>query len=108
MSDIIVAVVNETCRTDTWKAAVELALDRNSKLILYDIDAPSMLFDSLPSLDAERYRHPFNASELNHFGRPDLGEQVDAAREAGIEAWGWLPSSARPNVLVDYLESDDG
>ena len=104
MSAIIVAVVNEDCRTDMWSTAVELAGDRGSRLILYDIDAPGMFTTSVPLEDPERYQDPLNASELDRLGRQELAKQVEDAREQGIDTWGWLPESAKPQALVDYLE----
>jgi hypothetical protein len=105
MRAIIVAVVDEKSSADLWWTAVKLASDRDSRLILYDIDAPAMVTTSTPLEASEVNDDPLNASELDHLGRWELAKQVKTAREQGIDTWGWLPDSAKPQALVDYLEA---
>jgi hypothetical protein len=107
----IIAVTSEDDRFDrNRRAAIRQALDEHASLILYDLDAGSDPLESpLPTEwssegteDAVTDR--LGPEELEAAGRAEVARQVREARDAGVDAWGWLPESDDPKVLRDYAE----
>ncbi len=89
------------------RAAMRLARGEELPLILYDLDSASLLNEPLPSgWSAEgagaQFGDRLTADDLRRLGRAPLAEQVDEARDAGIEAYGWLPTSHGPDPLAEY------
>lgn len=89
------------------KAAVETAKEAGACLILYDIDAASAFSKPLPtwwsSSDPDRdVPSRLSVEDLQQAGRVPIAEQVEEARAAGIDAWGWLPGEQDGETLADY------
>lgn len=107
----IIAVTTEDDRfADARHAAVEQARKEGATLVLYDVDAGGDPLESpLPTKwSAEgtdrRVGDRLAPNELEAAGRGAIARQVLAAREQGVDAWGWLPADASPEALRDYAE----
>ena len=104
----IVVVAAEDDRYDgALRRATELAGKRHEPLILYDWDAPSLVSDPLPtwwSSDGWDSRFPdrLEPEQLDEAGRSAIADQVRDVREAGVDAFGWLPSAHGPGSLAEY------
>jgi nucleotide-binding universal stress UspA family protein len=105
----IVAVVAEDGRFDhVWRRAMELARDRGARLVLFDVDAAASPLESpLPTDwsahgEEEQFGDALNLSDLEAAGRGEIADRVREARQAGVEAFGWLPDSDDPDELRDY------
>jgi hypothetical protein len=89
-------------------AAIQRARQGGATLILYDLDAGTDPLESpLPtewSADGtgEKAGDRLGPQELEAAGRHPIAEQVRAARAAGIDAWGWLPSRDDSATLKEY------
>jgi nucleotide-binding universal stress UspA family protein len=89
------------------KAAVEAAQNAEARLILYDIDAAGLYGEPLPSEWSgegaeEEFGTLLTPQDLQAAGRHELAEKVQAAREDGLETYGWLPSSKGAKALQEY------
>ncbi|HEX5450882.1 MAG TPA: hypothetical protein VFW86_00705 [Candidatus Limnocylindrales bacterium] len=107
----IVAVTGEDDRYRGILATAEQrALDEHATLILYDLDAGRDPLESpLPtewSGDTETtdVTDRMGPEELEAAGRQAIADQVRAARQKGIDAWGWLPDDDGRDTLVEYAE----
>ncbi|MDQ3938808.1 MAG: hypothetical protein M3253_09045 [Chloroflexota bacterium] len=88
-------------------AGMRIAREEALPLILYDVDAASLLNEPLPSgwsADGapDQYGDRLTADELDRLGRGPIARQVEEAEAAGVEAYGWLPTSHGPDPLADY------
>jgi len=108
----IIAVTGEDDRyTETRDRAVQRALDDHATLILYDLDAGRDPLESpLPTeWSAEgtddEVADRLGPDELDAAGRGAIADQVRAAREAGADAWGWLPEHDDRATLLEYAEA---
>jgi nucleotide-binding universal stress UspA family protein len=91
------------------RRAVERARETGATLVLYDSDAASAFESPLPtnwSAEGAEDRIPkrLEPKDLEAAGRAGLAEQVQAARAEGVQAYGWLPSSAGADDLTSYAE----
>jgi len=106
--DIILAVVSEKGSDAVRRRAIELARERGAALILYDADAGDRLLeDPLPNKwsghgQEELFGERLSVNDLETAGRAPLARQVREAEQAGIQAWGWLPSDQSAETLRDY------
>jgi hypothetical protein len=82
--------------------ALRLALPDNAHVVLYDIDAASFWSAPLSNISLQRSEKALSPSELRRNGRAVIAEQVEAFREHGLKAWGWLPADKKADSLVDY------
>ena len=104
----ILAVVSEEGGDAVRRRAIQLAQERGSGLIFYDADAgDSMLADPLPNQwsghgEEELFGERLSANDLEAAGQAPLARQVREAEAAGVQAWGWLPSDAKPESLGEY------
>jgi hypothetical protein len=89
--------------------AIELARERGAGLLLYDGDAASPFSSPIPTNwsaeGTEVHRDRLEPDDLDAAGRASLARQVREARDAGVEAWGWLPTEADTRDLAAYAES---
>jgi nucleotide-binding universal stress UspA family protein len=105
---LLVAYVSEDDELDHVRdAAVELGGKAGAKVILYDRDSASAFSDPMPNQWASQaedaqFGDPLSDQELVKLGREPLARKVAAAREAGVDAWGWLASDHGTDALVDY------
>ena len=111
MTDIrtVIAVTGEDDRFEpVRKRALDLARDERATLILYDIDAVGSPLESpVPTgWSAEGTEEDvgdrLGPEELEAAGREAIARQVEEARSAGVDAWGWLPSDPGRDPLVEY------
>ncbi|GAC1658242.1 MAG: hypothetical protein NVS9B1_17710 [Candidatus Dormibacteraceae bacterium] len=89
-------------RRHVFAAALAECRTRRARLVLYDIDAASTWVTAIPAREDGHYGDPLTAGELRRLGRPELAEQVESAEGMGIAAFGWLPSQASADAMVDY------
>jgi nucleotide-binding universal stress UspA family protein len=106
--DTILAIVSEDGSDLVRRRAIEIAKERGAGLILYDADAGSgLLEDPLPNQwsghgEEELYGERLSVNDLEAAGRAPIARQVREAEEAGVQAWGWLPSDQKPETLRAY------
>jgi nucleotide-binding universal stress UspA family protein len=101
-----------TDETGRYDASVENALrratDESARVILYNVTAPGSAFsDPRPNEWAgegqkEEFERPLDPVQLEQLGRHEFALQVKAARDRGIDAWGWLPSTFGGDALAQY------
>ena len=113
---VIVAVTGEDDRYGAVRSrATALAQDGEGTVILYDIDAGGLFASPVPTewsgegeaeltAQAAAPGERLGPSELETAGRSPLADQVSALRAAGVEAWGWLPTSKDAADLAAYAE----
>lgn len=107
---VVVAAFREGPAGDpVRRAAVERARREGAALVLYDLDAPpSPLESPRPtnwSADGveQQVGDRLEPADLEAAGRADLARVVRAARDAGVEAWAWLPESDTAEDLAAYV-----
>ncbi len=91
------------------RRAVERARESGATLVLYDADAASAFESPLPtnwSSEGTDDRIPkrLEPDDLEAAGRGGLAGQVREARSEGVQAYGWLPSSADADALATYAQ----
>jgi len=107
----IVAVIGEDARYDALRQeAADRALADHATLILYDLDAGRDPLESPLPTDwsaegtEEAVADRLGPEELEAAGRHVIADQVRAARERGIDAWGWLPAHDDKDTLSGYAD----
>jgi nucleotide-binding universal stress UspA family protein len=104
---LLVAYVSEDEELDHVRdAAVEIGR-RGAKVILYDRDSASAFSDPMPNqwasqAEGSQFGDPLSDQELVKLGREPFAHKVAAAREAGVDAWGWLASDHGTDAMVTY------
>jgi nucleotide-binding universal stress UspA family protein len=104
---LLVAYVSEDAELDHVRdAALEIGR-RGAKVILYDRDSASAFSDPMPNqwasqAEGAQFGDPLSDQELVKLGREPLARKVAAAREAGVDAWGWLAADHGTDALVAY------
>jgi hypothetical protein len=108
----IVAIVNDEAAADpVIQRATELGFERGARVVLYDVGARTSPLESpLPTAFAsdgpDRGVPPLlTADDLESAGQAPLARRVRALSEAGIEAYGWLPETAKPEDLRQYAQA---
>jgi nucleotide-binding universal stress UspA family protein len=76
-------------------------------VILYDRDSASAFADPMPNqwasqAEGAQFSDPLSDQELVKLGREPFARKVAAARQAGVDAWGWLASDHGTDALVTY------
>ena len=104
-------VISLTAEDDRYeharRAGMRVAREESLPLILYDVDAASLLNEPLPSGwsangSGEQFGDRLTAEQLHRLGRGPLARQLEEAESEGIEAYGWLPTSHGPDPLAEY------
>jgi len=110
----IVAVTTEDdTHAPVRKPAAELARHVGSTVILWASDAAVGPFESpLPTNwsgdgETEQFGDRLGPNDLMAAGREPLARQVGELRNAGIDAWGWLPESADAEHLAAYAADQE-
>jgi hypothetical protein len=104
---LVVAYADEDGRFDhVVGAAVEAARHSGARLVLYDASSATTFTEPIASpVSAEgvegQYGDPLGPEELEKLGRPTIATRVLRAREAGVDAWGWLPSDHGLEAMWD-------
>jgi len=104
---LVVAYVSEDDELDHVRdAALEIGRG-GARVILYDRDSASAFADPMPNqwgsqAEGAQFNDPLSDQELVKLGREPFARKVTAAREAGVDAWGWLASDHGTDALVDY------
>lgn len=105
----IVAYTAEDGRLDSVRAvAIERARRDDARLVLYDVDAAGLFHKPLPTnWSGEGSENEFGdvlgPADLERAGRHPIASQVTEARDAGVDAWAWLPGELGEDHLADYL-----
>ena len=107
----VVAVIGEDARYDALhEEAVRRALADHATLILYDLDAGRDPLESPLPTDwsaegtEEAVSDRLGPDELEAAGRRAVARQVRAARDQGLDAWGWLPARDDKDTLSAYVD----
>jgi hypothetical protein len=104
---LVVAYVSEDDALDHVRdAAVQLGRG-GARVILYDRDSASALADPMPNqwgsqAEGAQFSDPLSDQELVKLGREPFARKVAAARQEGVDAWGWLASDHGTDALVAY------
>jgi nucleotide-binding universal stress UspA family protein len=104
---LVVAYVSEDDELDHVRDAA-LAIGRGgARVILYDRDSASAFADPMPNqwasqAEGAQFSDPLSDQELVKLGREPFARKVAAARQAGVDAWGWLASDHGTDALVAY------
>jgi nucleotide-binding universal stress UspA family protein len=105
---LLVAYISEDEELDHVRdAAVDIGRRGGAKVILYDRDSASAFADPMPNqwasqAEGAQFGDPLSDQELVKLGREPFARKVAAAREAGVDAWGWLASDHGTDALVTY------
>lgn len=104
---LLVAYVSEDDELDHVRAAAVEIGRRGAKVILYDRDSASAFADPMPNqwasqAEGAQFNDPLSDQELVKLGREPFARKVAAARQAGVDAWGWLASDHGTDALVAY------
>ncbi len=89
------------------RAAAERAKADGLRLIAYDAASSGAFSSPRPNIwaaggEADLYDHPLDPVELEKLGQHGLALQVQHARKAGTDAYGWLPEQSSGKALVEY------
>ena len=108
----IVALIAEDGRyADVRRQALERAREAGATLLYFDVDAGGSLLESpLPTEwsgqgQQEQFGDRLDVNDLEAAGRAPIARAVREARDAGIEAWGWLPDKADAEALAEYASA---
>ena len=110
---LLVAYVSEDEALDHVRdAATEIGRRGGARVILYDRDSASAFSDPMPNqwastAEGAQFGDPLSDQELVKLGREPFARKVAAAREAGVDAWGWLASDHGTDALVAYARDHD-
>lgn len=93
--------------------ALKTASAAQATLIFYDIDAPDQLGSPRPTawsadIDEEVVGGEDDLMDPQHLeaaGQHELAEQVQKARDQGVEAFGWLPKDKSVDSMVEYADA---
>ncbi len=105
---LLVAYVSEDDELDHVRdAALEVAGRGGAKVILYDRDSASPFADPMPNqwgsqAEGSQFGDPLSDQDLVKLGREPFARKVAAARQAGVDAWGWLASDHGTDAVVAY------
>jgi hypothetical protein len=94
------------------EVATEQARETGARVILYDISQQGEMTDARPNFwagegEAELYDRPLEPVAIEKLGYHELAMQVQAARAAGADAYGWLPNEPGGKGLAAYAERED-
>jgi nucleotide-binding universal stress UspA family protein len=110
----VIAVVSEDQRhAPVLRRAIERARERGATLILFDVDARTSPLESpLPTNwsgegEKQLFPHRLSPNDLDTAGRARLARQVQQARDAGVQAYGWLPENPDAQGLAAYARAED-
>ncbi len=104
---LVVAYVSEDDALDHVRdAAVQLGRG-GARVILYDRDSASAFADPMPNqwgsqAEGAQFNDPLSDQDLVKLGREPFARKVAAARQEGVDAWGWLASDHGTDALVAY------
>lgn len=108
-SDTIVVVTSDDEQhAPVRRRAIELARGGSSTVILWARDADvSPLESPLPTDwsgdgEQEQFGDRLDPNDLEAAGRGALARQIGELRDAGIDAWAWLPETADRDHLAEY------
>lgn len=87
--------------------AVRRASEDGARVVLYDISSAGTLTSGKPNEwagegEAEVYDRPLDPVAIEKLGRHEFALQVERARQAGVDAWGWLADEKGAEGLARY------
>ena len=111
----VIAVTGEDDRYAPVRlAAMERARSERATLILYDLDSATGPLESATPTQWSAEGTEADAAdrlgpaELEAAGHMAVARQVQEARNAGVDAWGWLPSDNGREALLEYAAREPG
>lgn len=113
MTTCIVVCTDDSGRyAGVVQEAVRRAADDGAKVILYDLTAPGTLTSARPNEwagegEAEVYDRPLDPVLIEKMGRHEFALQVERARQAGADAYGWLPDEKGAEGLANYAAREN-
>jgi hypothetical protein len=104
---LVVAYVSEDEELDHVREAAAEIGRRGAKVILYNRDSASAFSDPMPNqwgsqAEGAQFSDPLSDQQLVKLGREPFARKVAAARESGVDAWGWLASDHGTDAVVGY------
>jgi hypothetical protein len=105
---ILAVVTGDHSHDAVLKRAVDVARQERSAVILWPIDmSVSPLESPLPTDwsgegEEEQFGDRLGPNDLVAAGREPLADQVGELRQAGVDAWAWLPDSPDAETLATY------
>ncbi|HEY1330182.1 MAG TPA: hypothetical protein VGH10_01760 [Actinomycetota bacterium] len=107
----IVAYIDEDGEYEhVAREAVAQAAGSECRLILYDAASASAFTEPIASPVSaegvgEQFGDPLRPDELLRLGRTAVAGRVEAARQRGVDAWGWLASDHGVDPFLEYAKS---
>src|SRR2546423_11990553 len=94
------------------KTALELAMKHHARLVYYDGTSASNFSEPVVSRwssdrEGSQVNDPMTPDQLEVLGRHPVAEQVKAARDGGVDAWGWLASEHGIEPMLRYAADHD-
>jgi hypothetical protein len=112
-ASLVVAYVSEDGELDHVRdAALDIGRRGGATVILYDRDSASAFSDPMPNqwasqAEGAQFHDPLSDDELVKLGREPFARKVAAAREAGVDAWGWLASDHGADLILLPADLED-
>jgi nucleotide-binding universal stress UspA family protein len=91
---IVVACVDVRDDGDVAATAITRATNDSARLVFYAVDAASAFSSVRPtrwSADGDQYQDLLTPVQLEMLGEHHVAVAVHRARQAGVDAYGWLP-----------------
>jgi nucleotide-binding universal stress UspA family protein len=94
------------------EVATQQALESGARVIFYDVSQDSEMADPRPNFwagegEEEVYDRPLDPIAIEKLGFHELALQVQQARVAGVDAYGWLPNEPGGKGLAAYAQREN-
>lgn len=92
--------------------ATRRAVESGARVILYDVTASGTMTSPRPNEwagegEQEVYDRPLDPVAIEKLGRHDFAVQVEQARAAGADAYGWLPDETGGAAIASYAAREN-
>ena len=92
--------------------ATRRAAETGARVILYDVTAAGTMTSPRPNEwagegEQEVYDRPLDPVAIEKLGRHDFAVQVEQARAAGADAYGWLPDETGGAAIAEYAAREN-
>jgi hypothetical protein len=91
--------------------ALAKATESGARVIFYDVSHDGQMTDSRPNFwagegEEELYNRPLDPVAIDKLGYHELAVHVQRARDAGVDAFGWLPNDPGGKGLAAYVQRE--